>query len=308
MVGSPTGKIGGAYFTPYWTEQARRPDDMFLEPVVHTLTGTEDTLTLLTDNTYIDYPSFVFPIIWSATPKPSSISAKTATTFALNGTTGSKQMLYVFGSIGRQAGRIMHFPQLSGYGNKTKGVVWEILYATMDSAAGTYKCTAATVLDHIDRPLYVLPVQVLAAAPDTNGYSVNEMSTIDFTVECGNSTVLAMLVGGLSEATTPTDNATDIDQDLLEYMPLWLGGRHSIHPGDLIGEVVSKTLDGASPATVTVTAATDCEIIRHIELILPVCTHATEYTIGWSGTQGATSAIYAANATADVVNCLVLGY
>lgn len=321
MVGSPTGKIGGAYFTPYWNQQNARPDDMFLEPIFHLMAGGDDVLTCLTDTNYIDYASFAYPVPFHATTcSPAGISS-VGTTITLNATDARNLMVYVFGSIGKNVGRIMRFPQLMSGGQKTNGVVWEILYATMDSSAGTYKCTTRSVLDHIDRVLYVLPIQVISTVPDTSGYDVNELSTIDFTVECGNSTVLAMLVGGISEAWTaaeiqpassqlyPIDNAANIDQDLLEHMPLWLGGRESIRPGDLIGEIVMKTfVDGDSQSLVTVTAASDCEIIRHIELILPVCTNATEYPVAWSGTQGATSIVYTKDTCTDNVHCLVLGY
>lgn len=163
----------------------------------------------------------------------------------------------------------------------------------------------ATHHKKINVPLFVLPIQVLSAAGDAGGCAVNEISTIDYTLECGSSAlVLAALVGGYQTAIA--DNATDVAGSQ-RTQPIYLKPIEEWQPGDLICEIIDKTLDGSSPSTVTITAADDCQKIRHIEMVLPVCANATEYALAWSGTQGKTSAIYGQNAKSDVTKCLVMG-
>jgi len=306
MAGSGlTGKMGGVFHTPYHSQVNVHPEDVIMEAYYHTMVGGDDTLTMGTDTTYVNYCSFAFATPVHATNKPYSISAKGATV-TVNCTTTYPVWMYFFGSSN---GTGSHIINLSRYGGSQHpdGIVWEIIHADMDNAAGTFKCVAATHLDYIDRPMFVLGTQVISTAPDADGVQLNELSTIDFTVECANSAEVAMLVGGRSEAATPADNATNIDDELIAGKPLYFGGRSSIKPGDLVGEFIKKTLTSASPSVATITAANDCEIIRHIEMLLPVYTNATETAIAWNGDQGTTAGIVTANTLSDTVDVLVLG-
>ncbi len=296
-----------AFFSPALPDQSSvHPHDYIFECLCDTVDGGTDDYTMLTDTKKIGFAKYAFAINHTGTPKPTSISELGATV-TIN-SANALHDVYVIG--GRE---VAYNPPAfclrrhSGEKRFFSTVYWEIIQSAM-GGAGTLKVTADTSLKFIDKPLYVLPVEVLAAAPDADGCSINEISSIDFTVECGAAAeVVAMLVGGLREYDgTPADDA-GTDKDLREGLPLILPHAQYRHPGDLVGEIINKTLDGADPSTVTITAADDCKVIRHIEMVLPVCTVAAEYAISWDGTQGKTSAIYSANGKADSVSCLVLG-
>jgi len=299
--------MGGCFSTPRREYIGGfRPGDCFMEMVYETVTGGSNTITMGTTNDFLTHASWAFAVNRADGGAAAVYTDGTAQllgkSFTLKGANEAYD-LYIIGGIGHApvhfsmaATHNVHFPHT---------VYWELQKLTMSS--GSLKVTASTDLDYIARPLYVLPIEIKAAACDTTGAFVSEISSIDFTVECGSgSAEVFAMIGGYIEEDAPTDDA-GTDKDLLEKKPVYLGNARHHSPGDLVGEVIWKTLDGSSPSTVTITAASDCQFIKHIVGVLPMANKSSALAVAWSGTQGATSAIYSANAETAKVACLVLG-
>jgi len=295
---------GGIYTTPYKGEIPMRPGDMVLEVLRETAAASAISLTMLTDTAKIGWASFVAPVNRTADPGEVSVSAL-GKTVTINTEADEAHDVFVFGGYGAYEPRPPAFAFRSYYEpHRADGIVWEMVRGTMSS--GSLKVTAATDLQTIDFPLFIIPTEVKAAAPDVNGAGVTELTSIDFTLECGAGTaVVQALVGGLSRGATPTD----ITPNVLTYTdkPILLANAKYRRPADLVGEIITKTLDGQSPATVTITAASDCSIVRHIEMIIPISKKTSGLAVSWDGGTGKTSAIYSANGDSNDVTCLVLG-
>lgn len=300
--------MGGCFATPRQEYiHGFRPGDCFMEMVDATCSSNTLTITMGTTNSFLTHASWAYAVNRVNGGAKSVSSGGTiqnlGTSFAVKGD-DELHDLYIVGGIGHApihfsmaATANAHFPHT---------VYWELQKLTMSS--GSLKVTSATDLDYIDRAIYVLPVQVVSAAPETGGAYVSELSTVDFTVVCGSGTATVFaLVGGYIESDAPTDNATDIDIDLREKKPVYLGNAYHHAPGDLVGEIVWKNFTSASPSTATITAASDCQFIKHIIAVLPEINDDTALCAGWSGTQGASSVIYTANSKTVLVGSLVLG-
>ena len=301
--------MGGSFATPHAKHiHGFRPGDCFMEMMDATPSGGTVTVTLETTNDFVTRGSWAYAVNRAADGGAKSCS--TGGTIQGYGTSftvkGDDELhdVYVIGGIDTAP---IHFSMAQNTNTHFPNTVyWELQKLTMSS--GTLKVTASTDLDYIDRVLYVLPVQITTSAPETAGAYVTELSTIDFTVKCGaGSASVFALVGGYIEKDAPTDNATNIDLDLREKHPVYLGNAFHRKPGDLIGEIVWKNFASASPSVVTITAATDCQFITHILGVLPEVAGDTALVAAWDGVQGVSSVITTANTKTDLVACLVLG-
>jgi len=145
---------------------------------------------------------------------------------------------------------------------------------------------------------------------------MTDLSTLDVTLECGSSALTTfVLFGGLKYPTNSVGRIApgDLDtqtQGTWEKHPVHLPSAKYRKPGDLIGEIITKTLSDDAPNATShsiITAADDCKYIRHIEGIIPICYNATVEAIGWDGARGKTSEITSLDGSTKNVRCLVLG-
>lgn len=300
--------MANIWTSPFATGKSWQPDDLLFEHYADTTDGSGDSsLTLLTDTTFINNVLWMYPVTQDTSAAATSIS-KAAPSYDIVGTApafigeASKvhNVYMIGGVVGRGIGaRAFKFSELGARGSRdAPGVVWEIVTKTL--SGGTATITYATDCEVIRRGLFALPVHIIAAAPTACG--VSAMTTTTAVLRGGTTETLRVLVGGLPEPVTVGSGSYVIGRH-----PVLLESVRGHQYGDLIGEVISKTLDGASPSKVTITASSDCTYIRHIETVLPMATMATAQAVGWAGTRGATSVIYSANASVNLVLCLVLG-
>ena len=292
-----------------------RPGDCFLELTNQTVSGGVDTITMGTATSLITHASWGFGVNRA---DGGACAVYTDGTAEIPGTSYSfyganeEYDIYTIGGVG---GSPLCFSMASAHDVHHPGTVyWELVKLGMDS--GSCSLTPATELDYISRPLYVLPTEIKAAAPDTTGAYVSVLSSVLITVVCGaGSESVFALIGGFVEGiagdeypytsrTIPDDSGTDKD---IRQQPVYLGNAFHRKPGDLIGEIVTVKLGGESPATEPIVASTHCQFITHILGVLPMANKNAGLAVSWSGTQGASTAIYSANAATQKVACLVLG-
>ena len=297
--------LSGVHVTPKALGTDKRPDGTIMEMVFTDDPGTGETFTMGTDTDYVNYAMFAYPVSHDTDATPAGISGL-GKTVVLNGTDNKDHDVYIFGG---QAGGARKFC-LSGYGEGQEpgAIYWEIIKGTMSS--NTLTVTSATDLEKIEEALFVLPVEIVEdVAPDTGGSGVTEIIPLSFSLEGGSTSEIAALVGGYFLDTAPASSATDLS-DTVRNQAVYFKPIAERAPQDLICEIITKAMvdqGGDEWSEFEVTAADDCEVIRHIEAILPVCTVAGEYAIGWSGTVGATSKCFTAADKTDDVKLMVIG-
>ena len=297
----------GTYSTPFSNQLSHHPHDLCLEMWNGEIDGdgtANKAFTLLTDTKDVGYASWVMPVNRESASGQVSATVGTAPTVYVE-TADEEHDVYFLGGYGVKVHNpVFRFPNWTR-AKKPGSLIWEIHNATMSS--GTKKITCADDLDQIDFPLFVLPIQKIATEPDVNGVGLTEITSLDFTLECGAaSAIVTYLVGGYALGGTPT--GITVGEDLRTDKPIHLQTAKDRQPGDLIGEIVQLTLGGESPAVEPIVASTACDVIASIEMIIPISEETTAKAVAWNGTKGTTSGIVSANAATDVCNCLVLGY
>jgi len=289
-----------------------QPGDLFFEYFAKNGNGTTPvTPTLGTDTTIVGNVLWMYPVSNDASPAAISVEVL-GTSPQFEGESAKAHDVFVIGgrliddtSVQSELPRIFRLPSIGTNPRPNSNeVIWEFVRLTM-SGAGSKKFTYDSDLSYIKRAHWVIPTQIISAAPDAGGCAVSEITSIDATVLCGSgSEIVEVLVGGYIEGGTIADTESLPGQSIPARLD---SGTRPLAPGDLIGEVITKTLASASPSTVTITAADDCEVIKQIMHVIPVSKAAAKQAIGWSGTKGATSIIYGPNTVTDDVTCLVLG-
>jgi hypothetical protein len=298
------GLFGNTYASRPAGGAALAAGDAIFEHYRDTAAGGSGSITLGTDTALIGDVAWAYPVTEDTTltaADPVSVVLGRDGTFDYYGA-NVVHNVYMIGGLGNNKSRIFRFGHDVNEPQPANGLVWEFTRHTL-TGVSVLAVTHASSLNLIKRAIYAIPIQITAAAPGYVG--VSEITTIDSTLRASaNDLVIGVLWGGFADPAAFTDGAY-VHGDRPYLMPSAVGGKRK--PGDLIGEVISKTLASASPSTVTITAASDCEMIRHIEWVIPVTTGTTARSVAWDGVRGASCVITGQNTQTDVLSCLVLG-
>jgi len=213
---------------------------------------------------------------------------------------------YIFGGYD-SAPAIFKFPRCQGDPVSANGFVWEIITPAASTSANI---TYSTDFEYISRPEIIIPVSTEAssdAGKDERACGISSMDALTATYKANQATACKMLCGGYARTGFGTlANGAYEDEPTL-VLPSADPG--TIKPGDLICEVVNKTLGSASPSVVTLTAADDCQVVRFMEFVIPVSKGTTDNSIGCViNADMKTAVLTGGNSTEDVVACLVMGY
>ena len=303
--------LRGVFSTPYAKNVSKHPEDMVLEVINDTVTNTGETYTMLTDTSEMGIVHMAIPV--NRTTDPGEVSAVVQdpkkSVKVYSETNAEAHDIYLFGNYGYAGNYPAFILRHEGQSQHQYGIVWEMVRATL--ASGVLAVDVSADLQVIDMPLIVIPTQDLlgtAAAPDVNGVGVNTLSSDAFTLECGAGTdSVACLVGGLSLGAAPATYTIGAVE--YEGKPIHLPNARDRAAGDLIGEIITKDLaDGDGYSSATITASSDCQYIRNIEMIIPITNETTALAVAWLGDTGTTSGIVSADENTSNVTCLVLGY
>jgi hypothetical protein len=301
---------GSVYSTPLASQVTPFPNDMLLEIINEEVTDAE-TFTMLTDTSLMGWCNMAIPVNNTADPGECGVSTLGKTIVVQTENT-EEHNIYCFGGYGPYSPYPPAFCLPSVNDTRFPNTIhWEIIQKTMSS--GTATLTYADDLTSIKYPIAIIPVEVDTAAPDVNGAGVHTIKSNTAIVECGGaSEVVALLVGGYAENVSYAGGSAvsvTLDENVTwEGKVIHLPHASRRKPGDLVGEIITKTFaDGDSLSDATITAADDCQIIRHIEMVIPVGTSATAVAMAWQGDTGATAKIITEDANTDDATCLVLG-
>ncbi len=285
------------------------PGDMVIESFIDTTSaGGASSITLGTDTRVIGAPlRWMQPVSYAdaspTTPYVSTlgVAAATPTQPAYVGEASQQHIVNMIGGFGSGLGNTVILGEPTS-GRLTPGdLVWEL---TSNLLSGTTSyVTFNTSLALIKRPVFVLPFQIISGAvPHDLGISALTAAVATFKSD-GSGKTIGCLWGGYAEtAGSAGENVLALGADAF----ILKAANRAPMPGALLAQAISTKLDGASPSTVTITAANDCEIIRHIIAVIPV-NRTTGLSVAWDGSQGPTAALYGQNAAVDVVDCLVIG-
>lgn len=277
-----------------------RPEDWLLEIVSETTDGSGDSsITLLTDTTHIDVVKFAVAVPVDSSPTATNV-ATVGASLAFKGEASKAHRVYIFGG-NKGVGQAC---VLSSSRNPArKGSLYWTLKAAVSASGNAYTVTSATEL--ITKAEVVIPVSTVTAAGTANARAtgVSAMVAATSTVSTAGATDTATTI----VAGTLDDFVSDNETDKVYVLPAALPG--VVQPGDLVCEVVTKTMSSASPSTVTLTASSDCTFVDIIAAVIPVNTGATPGSVAAVvAAGGATCVLYGANTTTDDIRCLVIGY
>jgi len=306
------GSYGNAYVAGRADTTPHRPSDMVLE-MFEDAPGTfslGDRTAANTDaTTLIENVSFLCPVSQDSSPDAMAVA------LGINGTAdfvgeAATHFVHVIGGFGLNTPRGFRLPTYdSNLRSGSNRLVFEIVQHNIAGAAVLpLTVTANTDLSVIKQILFGIPVNIRSAAPYAVGISSITNTTAVLTGS-NSSAIITVLWAGFANPAAGAAETYSVGGDL-PYLLEGMGGGCVRKPGDLIGEIITTAaLDGASPATLTtdITAATDCEWIRHIEMVIPVTLSTTAGAVAWTGTQGKVTNIFASNSKTDTVSCLILG-
>lgn len=290
------------WMSPRYDPGIMGPNDWIIE-TFSSAGDANETITLLTDTTYVSHAKFVIPISADATPTAANV-ATIGASVAYNGENVAHRVLILGGN--GSGGRAVVLQSTANRHPKPGSIYWAIVPAA--AAVGNVRTLTAASLDNSEfvKLEIVIPlseVQGAGAAPDARATGVSDIVAATATISTNGATdSVGALVGGY------IDNYVADHESYRAYiLPAAEPGK--VMPGDLILEVVEKTLASASPSTVTLTASADCEFVDVIKVVIPVNTNATLGAISAVvAAGGATAALQATNTVTHVVRCLVLGY
>jgi hypothetical protein len=268
--------------------------------------NTSVAVTLGTDTSIITDVAWMYPVPYAAAPTPEAVCVTAlgrSPTF--KGEAAKNHNVFAIGGYGRAKGRVFTFGIPISVGRKRESLVWELTKTVLSGGDTTAKITYATSLTLVKRAFFVIPWEIVAAAPATTGVGVTEITTIDASFKTTANKTFACLWGGYPEPAAATDG--DLAQGYQFPYLLKARGSYPRRPGEWIAEIVTKAFTSASPSTATITAASDCEVIRHIEFVIPVSGKSTAQAVAWDGGTGASCVIYTANTQNNDVYCLVVG-
>lgn len=300
---------GAVFSTPLASQITPFPNDMLLEIINEEITAAGEVFTMLTDTSRLGWCNFAIPVNNTADPGEMSVEllGKTIKAYC---ETNEEHNIYLFGGYnGSPYPPAFYLP--SRHNSRFPNTIhWEIIRKTMST--GTATLTYASDLTTIKYPIAIIPTEIDTVAPDVNGVGVHTIKSDTAIVECGGaSEVVGLLVGGYSEEVSYAGGSAisvTLDENVAwEGKIIHLPHASRRRPGDLVGEIITKTMDNASPSVVTITAVDDCAIIRHIEMVIPVSKATTPVAVAWQGDVGLTASLVTENTNAEDVTCLVLG-
>lgn len=277
------------------------PNDWIIEPFASAGNANE-TITLLTDTTYVSHAKFIAPIPDDATPTAVSVLTVGASG-AYNGEDVAHRV-YIIGGNG-SGGQAAILQSVSNRHPRPGCLYWAIVPAA--AAVGNVRTLTAASLDDSTfvKLEVVIPISEVTAAGTANARAtgVDDIVAATATISTAGATdSVGALVGGYI-----SPYVSDNETNRAFILPAAEPGK--VMPGDLVMEVVTKTFASASPSTVTLTASADCAFVDIIKAVIPFDISATARSCAAVvAAGGATAVIYGANTITDDVRCLVLGY
>lgn len=275
------------------------PNDWIIEPFASAGDANE-TITLLTDTTYVSHAKFIAPVPDDATPTAVSVLT-VGSSGAYNGENVAHRV-YIFGGNG-SGGQGAILESVSNRHPRPGCLYWDIVPAA--AASGNVRTLTADDYGMVKLEV-VIPISEVTAAGTANARStgVDDIVAATATVSTAGATdSVGALIGGYIDNFVSTN-----ETNRAFILPAAELGK--VKPGDLVMEVVvTAALNAASPAVATITASTDCTFIDVIRAVIPFDISATARSCAAVvATGGATVTIYGANGITDTVRCLVIGY
>ncbi len=282
------------------------PRDCLLEAFNDTTSSAASSITLLTDTDHIGFCNFLAPFSMDTTPTSTGGLVINTDSPSFRGSEDAVHRTYIFGGYD-SAPALFRFERAQGDPSHPGAFYWEIISKTPSGSQATI--TYVDDCEFITRAEIIIPVSTRSAAggADVRACGVSALDALTATLRANQDTECKILIGGYATTGFGTLANSADEHDPTLVLPVADPG--SVKPGDLVCEVVTKTLGSAEPSTVTLIASSDCQVVRYIEFVIPVSKETTENSIGVViAATRKTAALYGANSTTDDVTCLVMGY